>query len=72
MSSRTVCRKRLLGHLSFKLRRLGTDCDGYLDPGSGSYLLQVAMAGLLGGMFALKSSWASIKIQFRAKFPKRK
>lgn len=55
-----------------KLRLLPTDCDGYLDPGSGSYILQVAMAGLLGAAFALKSSWLSIKMQFRAKFAKRK
>jgi hypothetical protein len=28
----------------------------YLDPGSGSMLLQIALAGLLSGAFVLKSS----------------
>ena len=30
---------------------------GYLDPGTGSYALQLLLAGLFGGMFALKQSW---------------
>lgn len=29
----------------------------YLDPGTGSYALQLLLAGLFGGMFALKQSW---------------
>jgi len=33
----------------------------YLDPGTGSYLLQLALAGLLAGLFALKAFWARIK-----------
>jgi hypothetical protein len=36
----------------------------YLDPGSGSYLLQLLIAGLLGGMFVLKSQWGRIKSWF--------
>ena len=72
MPSSTVNREHLFAYVASKLRLLPTDCDGYLDPGSGSYILQVAMAGLLGAAFALKSSWLSIKTQFRAKFAKRK
>ena len=34
---------------------------GYLDPGTGSYALQMLFAGLFGGMFALKQSWAGVK-----------
>lgn len=33
----------------------------YLDPGSGSYLLQLLIAGLLGGLFALRMFWGRIK-----------
>jgi len=33
----------------------------YLDPGSGSYLLQLLIAGLLGAAFALRASWGRIK-----------
>ena len=33
----------------------------YLDPGSGSFLLQILVAGLLGAGFVIKSSWGRIK-----------
>ena len=32
----------------------------YIDPGTGSYLLQMALAGLLGAGYALRRFWASI------------
>ncbi len=32
----------------------------YLDPGTGSYLLQLLVAGLLGGLFLLKTYWGRI------------
>jgi len=33
----------------------------YLDPGSGSYLLQLLIAGILGGLFIVKMQWGRIK-----------
>jgi len=33
----------------------------YLDPGTGSYIFQLLIAGLLGGLLAVKIFWASIK-----------
>ncbi len=33
----------------------------YLDPGTGSYAIQLLLATLFGGMFALKQSWSQIK-----------
>jgi hypothetical protein len=33
----------------------------YLDPGSGSFLLQLLLAALLGGLFVLRSYWGRIK-----------
>ncbi len=33
----------------------------YLDPGSGSYLLQLLIAGALGAAFAVKIFWGRIK-----------
>jgi hypothetical protein len=33
----------------------------YLDPGTGSYLLQLFLAGLLGGIFSIKIFWKKIK-----------
>lgn len=33
----------------------------YLDPGTGSYILQLIIASLLGGLFALKMFWSKVK-----------
>jgi hypothetical protein len=32
----------------------------YLDPGSGSYLLQLLLAALFGGLFVLRASWTRV------------
>lgn len=39
----------------------------YLDPGSGSFLLQLAIAALLGLGVALRASWGKIKGWFGIK-----
>lgn len=36
------------------------DAFAYVDPGTGSYVLQLIMAGLLAAAFALKSYWRSV------------
>ena len=36
----------------------------YLDPGTGSYILQLVIAGILGGLFAIKMFWFKIKSFF--------
>jgi hypothetical protein len=33
----------------------------YLDPGSGSYLLQLLIAGALGALFALRLYWKRVR-----------
>ncbi len=33
----------------------------YLDPGSGSFLLQLLVAGILGGLFAMRAFWGRLK-----------
>jgi len=40
----------------------------YLDPGSGSILLQVLIAGLLASLLIIRSSWAKIKTFFNRLF----
>ena len=40
------------------------DAFAYVDPGTGSYVLQLIMAGLLAAAFALKSYWKSITAFF--------
>jgi hypothetical protein len=39
----------------------------YLDPGSGSILIQVLVAGLLGGAFLIKTYWRKLKGLFTRK-----
>lgn len=37
------------------------DANAYLDPGTGSYLIQMVIAALLGASFAIKNFWMRIK-----------
>ncbi len=37
------------------------NAHAYLDPGTGSYLLQLAAAGLLASMFTLRMYWTKVK-----------
>lgn len=37
----------------------------YLDPGTGSYFLQILIAGLMAGLFTLKIYWKKVKSFFR-------
>lgn len=39
----------------------------YLDPGSGSYILQMLVAGFLGSLYAIKLYWARITNFFKGK-----
>lgn len=36
----------------------------YVDPGSGSYLVQVIIAAVLGALFYFKSAWWKVKSFF--------
>ena len=36
----------------------------YLDPGSGSYIIQILIGTLLGGFFAIKVYWRRLKAYF--------
>ncbi|HVM89819.1 MAG TPA: hypothetical protein VMT76_16655 [Puia sp.] len=39
----------------------------YIDPGSGSYLVQMIIAGVLAGLFYFKNLWLKIKSFFSGK-----
>jgi len=39
---------------------LGEDVHAYIDPGTGSYVFQMLIAGLLGAAFAAKVFWRRI------------
>lgn len=42
----------------------------YLDPGSGSFILQILIATLVGGLFVIKMYWKRITDFFRNLFSK--
>ena len=44
----------------------------YLDPGTGSYIFQIVIAGLLGAAFAVKVFWIKIKSFLMGVFSKQK
>jgi len=48
------------------------EAHAYLDPASGSYVIQVIIAFMLGGLFAIKTFWRSINNFFTDLFLKRK
>ncbi|MDO8931699.1 MAG: hypothetical protein Q7U97_04835 [Rhodocyclaceae bacterium] len=40
----------------------------YLDPGTGSYILQIIIGAFLAGLFAIKIFWNKVKNLFRNLF----
>lgn len=44
----------------------------YLDPGVGSYIFQILIAGTVAGLFAIKLFWGQIKTFFKKLFEKDK
>lgn len=40
------------------------DAHAYLDPGTGSFLLQMLIAGVVGALYYIRVSWARIKGYF--------
>ncbi len=47
------------------------DAHAYLDPATGSYIFQILIAGLLGGLFAVKMFWRKIKAFYLRVFSKK-
>lgn len=43
----------------------------YIDPGTGSYIIQLMIAGLLGVAFTLKVYWKKVKAYFSNLFSRR-
>ncbi len=44
---------------------LSRPAHAYIDPGTGSYMLQLLLAGALAAAFILRASWARVKDAFR-------
>ena len=54
----------------FILLVLNQKAFGYIDPGTGSYVIQMLLAALFGALFAIKVFWTRLKSFFRSIFSK--
>jgi len=45
---------------------------GYIDPGTGSYIIQILIAGGAAGLYTVKVYWKGIKSFFTSKFKRSK
>jgi hypothetical protein len=54
--------------LTLLLLVLPSIANAYLDPGTGSYVLQLLIGGLLGGLFALGVFWRRVGAFFKRLF----
>ena len=59
----TICFLGMLLYLAFP-----PFVYAYLDPGTGSYILQLLVACLVGGAFVIKMFWSRIQTFFRRLF----
>jgi len=50
---------------------LSQNAFAYLDPGTGSYIFQVVVAILIGGIFVIRTFWQKIKKFFSNLFSKK-
>ena len=50
---------------------LSSPAQAYLDPGTGSYVLQVLAAALFASLFALRLFWGRVKAFFSGLFSKK-
>ena len=62
----------LLAFIVLSVLFVPTDASAYIDPGTGSYILQIIAAGILGGLFAIKMFWFQVKDFFRRLFSRSK
>ncbi len=53
--------------LAFIMLVLTKNAYSYLDPGTGSYLIQILAAAIFGSLFAIKMFWGKIKEFFNTK-----
>ena len=53
--------KNLVVMMLFVGATLSARANAYLDAGTGSYVLQMVIAGTLGGFFTLKTYWKILK-----------
>jgi hypothetical protein len=54
--------------MTLLLLTLPSVAQAYLDPGTGSYVVQLLIGGLLGGLFALGVFWRRVLAFFKRLF----
>ena len=54
----------------FLLPLTSQDVHAYIDPGTGSLIIQVLIASFVGGLFLLKVFWGKVKAFFKNLFSK--
>ena len=59
INSRTITRIAVYSAILYFA--LAEPTYAYIDPGSGSYFLQLLIAGLLAGLYSLKIYWAKVR-----------
>ncbi len=60
MGSTRISNKNLLFLVFVFLIASERRASAYLDPGTGSYVFQIMIAGLVGGLFAIKMYWKKL------------
>ncbi len=59
---------RISFFLGFVMVLFAPDAYAYIDPGTGSYIFQLLLAGLLGAAYVLKVYWMKVVYFFRNVF----
>ena len=59
---------RVFGLAAILVLMRPTDASAYIDPSTGSYLLQIVLAGILAAAFAIRMFWHNLKLFFRRIF----
>jgi len=57
--------------LSLAFLSLARPAHAYLDPGTGSYFVQILLAGIAGGGYIIISSWSKIRSFLSSVFKKK-
>ena len=58
--------------LTLYLTSLTNQAHAYLDPGTGSMIIQIVIAGTVGALFTIKTFWSQIKNFISTRFLKKK
>jgi hypothetical protein len=58
---RALAPSELAGTVAIGIVALTVELEAYIDPGTGSYLFQLAIAGLLAALYTIKRYWHTIR-----------